>query len=240
MWGKTTVTMSRHLELDSHPRWPRNASAISHVPPKTARTSKKRSACLSCRMRFAKPSKLPLAMPFRGFGMPAAPCRFPHAPRGPLSYFAKHSEQPRGLFPVGDRQTQSGSTGGDLVTIRLRRAAEILDGGWIRYYCWGSPKYCTECRRQPPTYFACSSWGKRYVICLGTGFWKAWRDRDEAKTASTLVHEALHIYFGSLIAHGEKGRYGNANCYQRFVLLINDQFLHPVTAAACARHANPC
>lgn len=129
---------------------------------------------------------------------------------------------------------------GDLVAIRLQRAAAILDGGWIRYYCWGSPKYCPECRRQPPTYFACSSFGKRYVICLGTAFWRAWRDRDEATTASTLVHEALHIYFGALIAHGEKGRYGNANCYERFVMLINGQFLHSATDAACARHATPC
>src|SRR5262249_53479715 len=27
---------------------------------------------------------------------------------------------------------------GDLVAIRLQRAAKILDGGSIRYYCWGS------------------------------------------------------------------------------------------------------
>src|SRR5262249_11093102 len=129
---------------------------------------------------------------------------------------------------------------GDLGAIRRQRAAKILAGGGIRYYCWGSPKYCPECRSQPTTYFACSSWGKHYVICLGAGFWQAWRDRDEAKTAATLVHEALHIYFGRLIAHGEKGRYGNANCYARVVVFINGQSLHSVTAGACARHATPC
>jgi hypothetical protein len=129
---------------------------------------------------------------------------------------------------------------GDLVAIRLQSAARILDSGWIRYYCWGSKKHCPECSSQPPNYFACSSWVGRNVICLGTAFWRAWRDRDEATPASTLVHEVLHIYFGRLIAHGEKGRYGNANCYERFAMLINDQFLHSATDTSCARHASPC
>ena len=129
---------------------------------------------------------------------------------------------------------------GDLVAIRLYAVAKILNGGWIRYYCWGSPRYCPECKRQPPTYFACSSWGKRYVICLGEAFWKAWQARDDATLASTLIHEALHIYFGTLIAEGEKGRYGNANCYERYVIRFNNQFLHSATDTACARSATPC
>jgi hypothetical protein len=120
------------------------------------------------------------------------------------------------------------------VAIRLNAVAKILGGGWIRYFCWGDPSHCSECTSKPPTYFACSSWGKRYVICLGQAFWRAWQGRDTATMASTLVHEALHIYFGRLIAHREKGRYGNADCYERFVIRMNDQFLHAATASACA------
>jgi hypothetical protein len=130
---------------------------------------------------------------------------------------------------------------GDLVATRLNSAAKILDGGFIRYFCWGSPKYCPECTRQPTTYFACSSWGKRYVICFGQYFWKVWQERDEATMASTLLHEALHIYFGSLIAHGESGgRYGNANCYERFVVLHNNLDLHRDTNTYCSKFATPC
>ena len=130
---------------------------------------------------------------------------------------------------------------GDLVAIRLYDAAKILDGGWIHYFCWGDPRHCLECTRQPPTYFACSSFKGRYVICLGQAFWKAWQANDEATLASTLLHEALHIYFGTLIAHGETGgRYGNANCYERYVIRFNDRFLHPATDTSCARFPTPC
>jgi hypothetical protein len=129
---------------------------------------------------------------------------------------------------------------GGLVAIRLYAVAKILNGGWIRYFCWGSPTHCPECTAAPPTYFACSSWGQRYVICLGEAFWRAWQARDDATLASTLLHEALHIYFGRLIAHGATGRYGNANCYERYVILFNNQFLHSATDAACTRNAAAC
>lgn len=128
---------------------------------------------------------------------------------------------------------------GDLVAMRLNAVAKILDGGWIRYFCWGSAAHCPECTGAP-TYFACASWGKRYVICLGEAFWRAWQARDEATLASTLLHEALHIYFGRLISHGEKSRYGNANCYERYVISFNRQFLHTATSTACARSASVC
>ena len=123
---------------------------------------------------------------------------------------------------------------GDLVAIRLNAVAKLLSGGWIRYFCWGDPKNCPECSSTPPNYFACSSWGKQYVICLGKAFWTAWKNRDTDTMASTLIHESLHIYFGKLIAHGAKGRYGSADCYERFVMRITNRFLHSATASACA------
>lgn len=110
---------------------------------------------------------------------------------------------------------------GDVVRTRLLRAAHILAGGWIRFYCWGRPSHCHECRRQPPTYWACSSWGQRYVICLGQAFWRAWRDNDTASLATTMLHEALHIYFGRLVRNGDSGRIRDATCYERFVLRAN-------------------
>lgn len=120
---------------------------------------------------------------------------------------------------------------GGLVAIRLRDAAKIVDGGWIKYFCWGSSTHCPECSASPPTYFACSSFKGKYIICLGQGFWKAWQDRDTTTMASTLIHEALHIYFGRTVSDTRFS--GNANCYERFVVQFNDLFLHPATASNC-------
>jgi hypothetical protein len=59
--------------------------------------------------------------------------------------------------------------------------------------------------------------------------------------ASTLIHEALHIYFEGLVMHGERGgRYGNANCYERFVMTFNGLRVHPDTDAACSRFPERC
>lgn len=111
---------------------------------------------------------------------------------------------------------------GDLVAIRLWAASKILAGGFIRFFCWGRQTHCSECSDSPPTYFACSSWGKQYVICLGSSFWTTPDGVDlNLNRAATLIHEAMHIYFGRLVGHGEKGRYGDANCYVRFALEVN-------------------
>jgi len=37
-------------------------------------------------------------------------------------------------------------------------------------------------------------------LCLGQGFWRAWQSGDTATTPSTLLHEALHIYFGTTVS----------------------------------------
>lgn len=126
---------------------------------------------------------------------------------------------------------------GELVAIRLRRAARILDGGFIRYFCWGSQAHCPECPGDPATYFACSSFLGSYLICLGGLFWRAWQAGDTATTASTLLHEALHIFFSRTVS--DVGRSGNANCYERFVVRFNGLALHPATAANCAAGACP-
>jgi hypothetical protein len=120
---------------------------------------------------------------------------------------------------------------GELVSIRLRDVVKILDGGCIHYFCWGSQAHCPECPGSPTGYFACSSFRGAYLICLGGPFWRAWQAGDTATTASTLLHEALHIYFGTTVSH--RGRSSNANCYERFVLRLHGRFLHPATSSAC-------
>jgi hypothetical protein len=120
---------------------------------------------------------------------------------------------------------------GDLIAERLQRVANILSEGWIQYYCWGSPTKCPECTDTPPTYYACSSYLGRYLICLGQEFWRLWAAGNTGDMATTLIHEALHIYFSTTVAH--RGRSGNAACYERFVYEANGHPIHPDTASAC-------
>lgn len=107
---------------------------------------------------------------------------------------------------------------GELVAIRLRKAAKILDGGCIRYFCWGKSAYCRGCTRPAQTYYACTSLG-RYAICLGGAFWRAWLAGNLVDSDFTLLHEALHIYFKKSVQ--DAGRTGNANCYENFAACIN-------------------
>jgi hypothetical protein len=112
---------------------------------------------------------------------------------------------------------------GDLIAVRLLAAAKILNGGHIKYFCYGDAKHCPKCTGSPTGYISCSSWGKTYTICLGDEFWKDWHSGNLDSLASNLIHEALHIYFGTTVAHS--GRSGNASCYQRFVSEINGRVL---------------
>lgn len=108
---------------------------------------------------------------------------------------------------------------GELIATRLESASRILSGGWIQFYCLGSPDHCPEYTRNPPTYYACSSFRGAYKICLGNGFWNDFAAGNIHSLASNLLHEALHIYFGTTVSHS--GRSGNASCYQRFIAAAN-------------------
>jgi hypothetical protein len=120
---------------------------------------------------------------------------------------------------------------GGLVALRLRRAAEILAGGHIHFYCWG----CPGGDRAPETYEACNFPPGKYIIGLGKGFWENLKNPASAHNymAMTLLHEALHVYFSSVVTIKHEGRYGNAYCYQRFVPEINGLDLYPETEKAC-------
>ena len=121
---------------------------------------------------------------------------------------------------------------GGLVALRLGRAAKILAEGDIRFYCWG----CPGGDRPPETYEACNFPPGKYIIGLGKGFWENLKNPSSATNymAMTLLHEALHVYFSSVITAKHEGRYGNAYCYQRFVPEINGLDLYPETEKACA------
>ena len=48
--------------------------------------------------------------------------------------------------------------------------------------------------------------------------------------ASTLVHEAIHIYFGFTI---DSGTFANAHCYQQLVLDLNGVAIPPERVGRC-------
>ena len=110
---------------------------------------------------------------------------------------------------------------GNVVRARLLCAAKILANGSIEYVCWG-PRSCPFTIESD---WRASTWAivrrGHYRICLGQRFWSAWTDGHKNDLASTLLHESLHIYFPTVTHTEERGTYGQAECYERFVLLIN-------------------
>ena len=110
---------------------------------------------------------------------------------------------------------------GAIVRARLLCAAKIVANGSIEYTCWG-PRSCPftiEADWRPSTWAIVQR--GRYRICLGQRFWTAWKDGDKNDLAATLFHEGLHIYFPTVTHREERGTYGQAECYERFVLLMN-------------------
>jgi hypothetical protein len=112
---------------------------------------------------------------------------------------------------------------GDLVAIRLQRAAAILGGGHMHLFCWGSTAHCPECTSAPTTYRACSSYRGSYRICIGQEWWKWFREGDHGFMASTLLHEALHVYFVLMHERAAIGRPSVTNmyCYDTLVARLH-------------------
>ncbi len=108
---------------------------------------------------------------------------------------------------------------GDVVRKRLLCAAKIVAGGFIEYVCWG-PRSCPYPYAWRPTTWAVVQAG-RYRICLGEAFWRAWKDGNTNDLAATLLHECLHIYFPTVRDTRDRGAFGFAACYERFVQLMN-------------------
>ena len=117
---------------------------------------------------------------------------------------------------------------GDLVALRLERAAGDLNSGYTRFFCWG-------CR---PTSRACSTpratvRADRHRIFIGRVWWRWWRaslhgpmlarPKLRGWMASTLLHEALHIYF--VLSHRTvtvgRPSVNNVYCYDTLVALFH-------------------
>lgn len=122
------------------------------------------------------------------------------------------------------RATWTG-TGARSVHILIRRfqgARQILADGWMNYTCLGDPTVtlgrCLRtagngCPADRPDRRAVSCGGhSRIVLC------RAWWSDTLDDQASTLLHEAFHIYFEFI---GDAGVFGNAHCYEHLVLDLN-------------------
>ncbi len=123
---------------------------------------------------------------------------------------------------------------GELVAIRLRSARRILDGGQIRFSCLGGSG-CTGAIAftTPPDY--------QMTLCVS--YWQRALNGDWPSIVSTLVHEAIHIFFHRLTSHRASNRRAvNANpsarsnapsCYGFIVTELNGLPPDPLDTAAC-------
>jgi hypothetical protein len=127
-----------------------------------------------------------------------------------------------------DRSIWTGSGARTVLTLirRFQGARQILADGWLRYTCLGAATITlgkcdvTEGNGCTADTRAVSCGGhSRIVLCapwwsddLGINMLDA--------QARTLLHEALHIYFG-FIGDRESGNFANAHCYDQFVFDMN-------------------
>ncbi|QSA97008.1 hypothetical protein [Methylococcus sp. EFPC2] len=143
-----------------------------------------------------------------------------------------------------DRRIWTG-TGARSVLIlirRLRGARQILADGWMRYICLGLPTIDftlggIRCRSDPndgcvgDTVAAACGGASQIVLCRP--FWRGLSNSVQNRDfqASTLLHEALHIYFGFI---QDTGIFANAHCYEQFVLDVHGLPAQAGFEAACA------
>ena len=101
---------------------------------------------------------------------------------------------------------------------RFRGARQILADGWMKYTCVGGASFplgnCGRLSCSPGDQAWTCPGHSRIVLCAAF-----WTDSPDGQ-AGTLVHEALHIYFG-FIGDQESGNFANAHCYEQFVLDMN-------------------
>ncbi|MDT5096259.1 MAG: Lysine-specific metallo-endopeptidase [Mycobacterium sp.] len=168
----------------------------------------------------------------RGGAAPAAPV---------VSDAVRQALQRRFRLNSGDRNiwTQSGSRTVLTLIRRLRGARQILADGWMKYTCLG-PATVTLKSADGRT---CTGPGcvDRVVACSCGGFSRIilckpfWRDDDNNVQgldfqASTLLHEAVHIYFEFI---HDTGNAANAHCYEQFVLDLNGLAVPANFARSC-------
>jgi hypothetical protein len=126
---------------------------------------------------------------------------------------------------------------GELVALRLERAAAILGGGHMHLFCAGTTAHCPECTGAWTSYSACSSYRGRYLICLGSNWWLWHRQGRRSFMAGTMLHEALHVYFKLEHHRAAVGRpsANNVHCYPLLVGRLNGRPDKPLDVRMCRR-----
>jgi hypothetical protein len=144
-----------------------------------------------------------------------------------------------GFVPTWLKTTDNIRDRGDVVRVRCERVADLLASGRVKFFCRITAANCPECGSDN-TPFACSSFGKLRVICLGQGFWDDMRAGRVTSMVSTLMHEPFHIYFGREVTeHPSKsrpnpGKFGGVNCILQFIFEANRRTAPPRVLQACS------
>jgi hypothetical protein len=126
------------------------------------------------------------------------------------------------FVPTWLRPTATIKDRGDVVAMRCRRVADLLASGRIKFFCSITAANCPDCGNDSSP-FACSSYGKDIVICLGNGFWDDMKAGRNNSLLSTLMHEPFHIYYGRHVTQHDpkRGKFGGINCIVQFVFAKN-------------------
>lgn len=147
-----------------------------------------------------------------------------------VSDVIRQSLQRRFGLDASNRALWTSSAARSILTVirRLRGARQILADGWMRYICLApaaparvtlgsGANSCTVVGCEGEVAFSC---GGVSTIALCGPFWRdnAGNPQSLDFQASTLFHEATHIYFGFI---RDSGNIANAHCYEQLVLDLN-------------------
>jgi hypothetical protein len=123
---------------------------------------------------------------------------------------------------------------GELIARRLRSGSTILSGNQIAFRCAGCTSATATACTTPPL----------YAMRFGLRFWRRWAAGEWHLMVSTLVHEAMHIYFHRLVSHTPaKRRAVGANpsarsnspfCYALITTRLNNFADKPSDVTKCA------
>lgn len=144
----------------------------------------------------------------------------------------RESLRTRFRMNADDRSIWTGTAARSVLTLirRFRGARQILADGWMKYTCIGGANFplgnCGRLSCRPGDQAWTCPGHSRIVLCVP---W--WSDGGDGQ-AGTLLHEALHIYFGHL-GDQEQGNFTNVHCYEHFVFDLNWLDVPAIFATSC-------
>jgi hypothetical protein len=148
-----------------------------------------------------------------------------------ISAGVRQALQNRFRMNGADRNIWTGTGARTVLTLirRLRGARQILADGWMRYTCLGGATFpLGSCLPG-----SCNVPGRRALSCAGHSrivLCAPWWSDGLDDQAATLLHEAIHIYFGFI---RDTGNFVNAHCYEQFVLDLNGLVVPAEFAGGC-------